>query len=195
MEQLISFLTHNFYFVFIVIGIIYSMFFRKSPLERPRNRMPDFGSGGAHSAPARPRPPAQHGEQTQASQPRPYAQHGEQTQASQPRPYAQHGERTQASQPRPHAQHRGQAQASQPPAPRQQPRPERVSSPADVYVSQSLPAVKPVAASESQPVSQVRLQQQRATSSAGAFSRQDMKRAIVWAEIVGPPRARKPYGK
>lgn len=40
MEELISFLTENFYVVFIVIGIIYSLFFRQSPAEKPQNSRP-----------------------------------------------------------------------------------------------------------------------------------------------------------
>lgn len=43
MEDLISLLTNNFHFVIIAIGIIYSLFFRKSPNERPPNRRPDVG--------------------------------------------------------------------------------------------------------------------------------------------------------
>ena len=51
MEQLISFVTHNFFVVIIVVGLIYQLFFRKSPLERQRNRMPDFGGDGQHHPP------------------------------------------------------------------------------------------------------------------------------------------------
>jgi hypothetical protein len=45
-EDLISLLTNNFHFVIIAIGIIYSLFFRKSQTERPRTRWPDVGGDG-----------------------------------------------------------------------------------------------------------------------------------------------------
>ncbi|MFC5467104.1 hypothetical protein ACFPPD_00105 [Cohnella suwonensis] len=151
MEQLISFVAHNFYFVIIVVGVIYSMFFRKSPLERKPNRMPDFGGAG-RPAPQRQRPPAQRPEQTQASRP---------------------------------------------PAPREQPRPAAAPARADVPLSQAASVAAVVAPQGPQTAPQARRAQPRspAAASSGVLSRQDLKRAIVWAEIVGPPRARKPYGK
>ncbi|QMV40432.1 hypothetical protein [Cohnella cholangitidis] len=68
MEELISFLTNNFHFVIIAIGIIYSLFFRKSQQEQRRpNRMPDFGGGNQRTEQpkrAEPRAPAPQREQT-----------------------------------------------------------------------------------------------------------------------------------
>lgn len=59
MEQLIEFLTSNFQFVIVIIGIAYFLFFRKSPLEKQStNRMPDFG-GEARRRSERPVQPPQ----------------------------------------------------------------------------------------------------------------------------------------
>ena len=38
MERLLEFVFGNFYFFILLIGLIYVMFFRKSPLEKPENR-------------------------------------------------------------------------------------------------------------------------------------------------------------
>jgi len=43
MEQLIEFVTSNFIIVLIVIGFIISLFSKSS--SKPNNRMPDFGTG------------------------------------------------------------------------------------------------------------------------------------------------------
>ncbi|WP_239617419.1 hypothetical protein [Cohnella mopanensis] len=151
MEELISFLTHNFYFVILAVGIIYSLFFRKSPLEnRPPNRMPDFG--------------------------------GSDQQTKQPEPEIRK------------------------PAP-QQPRTIRVDS----RQRESLPSlvedkstVDDAYALESSPIAMTNTtanmpKKQNAVPRTGGsgevqgLASTELARAVMWAEILGPPRARKPY--
>jgi len=128
MEDLISFVTHNFYFVIVIVGIIYSLFFRKSPLERSPNRMPDFGGGQ--------RPPRQREEDEPVE-----------TLPSEP-------ELLEVRFPEP------QRQAPPPAAPVKQ---ERSDS-----KMQQAPNVQ-------------------------GLGRDNLTQAVLWAEILGPPRARRPY--
>ncbi|TFE31672.1 hypothetical protein [Cohnella luojiensis] len=156
MERLISFLMHNFYFVIIVVGIIYSLFFRKSPLERPPNRMPDFGGGG-QNGPRRPgelRPPV--------------------AQPTRTEPADTHF-----------------------PAPQRQTQPNPVKTPSPIRVSTvgtedslSEEAQRKRVAVK-QPESKGLSRPDRTHSP--ALTPEDLTRAVVWAEILGPPRARRPF--
>ncbi len=146
MEQLVTFLTSNFQFVIVLVGILYFLFFRKSPLEkRPPNRMPDFG-GEAHRRPERPGRP-----QTQAARTRPDSA----------------------------------------------PKPERGD------YSQAEPAAfRPLAADETEEYENP-IVQDLTTKRSGApdanrepragLQQRDLAKAVVWSEILGRPRARKPY--
>lgn len=139
MEDLISLLTNNFHFVIIAIGIIYSLFFRKSQTERPRTRWPDVGGDGE-----------------------------------------QHSSRT------------GQPDSPDDAAPTQT-RPTPVEAPfpelrqtvrSDTRREPSVAAQAPVAAAAERKGSE-------ATSP--GLSGTELSRAVMWAEILGPPRARRPY--
>jgi hypothetical protein len=139
-DKLISFVMSNFYIVIVVIGIIYSMFFRKSPLERPRNQMPDFGGNGQQrlGRPAASRPtvvPPTRSEPQEARFPAPQRQN---------------------------------------PPPAQSPERQATISRPTVVVSQpSLRAMDRL--------------------DARGLTRDDLSRAVLWAEILGPPRARRPH--
>jgi hypothetical protein len=146
-EELISFLSHNLYFVFIAIGIIYSLFFRKSPLEkRPPNRMPDFGGG-----------------EQQTRQPDP--------EGRKPAPQQPITVRVESRQ--------------------REPLPALVedrTAADDAYAMDLSPITttdmpkKPNAASRASRSDEVK-----------GLTGTDLSRAVMWAEILGPPRARKPY--
>ncbi|MCD9022992.1 hypothetical protein [Cohnella silvisoli] len=172
MEQLISFVMKNLGIVIFVIGIIYALFFRKSPLERPPNRMPDFGGGGQQRrrGPGESRPPV-----APTSQPEP-------VEARFPAPQRQ----------------------TPPPAPRQQPvrletrlpEPRSEINPTSSY---TFVETEDMYAIEAQPKRAARSQTKATASShsmrsdAPLLARDDLKRAVLWAEILGPPRARRPY--
>ena len=153
MEQLISFATKNFFIVIIIVGILYQLFFRKSPLEKPRNRMPDFGGGQPQRPPGSPpqrgvpmRIPAEKQEQRRV-------------------PSANN-------------------------APRPEPKPivaENVYE--DVYEERPT-AVAPASATPA-----LRVASTHAVSRPAVMepTQDDLARAVLWAEILGPPRARRPH--
>ena len=141
MEQLITFLTSNFQFVIVIIGIAYFLFFRKSPLEkRTTNRMPDFG-GEARRRPERP---------------------------------------------------------DQPP---QAARPEREPEPARrAYFADESPSTASSEEPEEfvSPVLSAAVSKRTNLRASGreagvGLDREDLARAVLWSEILGRPRARKPY--
>lgn len=160
MEELISFLLKNFYVVIVIVGLIYSMFFRKSPLEkppanrpnpRPVNRMPDFG--GSPAFPPKPR---------RAEEPIP---------VEKPRPSVQ-------EEPRPQRQTVYRSPEAAAPVSAEPARDRRALEPA--------PAPTPAPALVAAPAMQ-------AEETQDSRIREDMARAVVWAEILGPPRARRPF--
>ncbi|WEK53058.1 MAG: hypothetical protein P0Y55_10660 [Candidatus Cohnella colombiensis] len=158
MEQLISFITNNIVFVVIAIGLIYRLFFRKSPLEGQRpNRMPDYSG---QNSPIPSHPTQTHPSQTHQPQ---------QTQRS-----------------------------KKPPAPREQtirtdvrherPHPERVTliPTTEVEDAYTLAEHRESGDKERSHVGQ-------SQASVGRLRQEDLARAVMWAEILGPPRARRPH--
>jgi hypothetical protein len=171
LEQLISFLMSHLGIVIFAVGIIYALFFRKSPLERPPNRMPDFGGGGQR------RPGQQEGSGTPA------------------RP---------ASRPVPAETQYPTPQSSAPPS-ASRPLPERLETrQLEPKPLQQRPVVivHPVADEEvitrRLPIPQARAGSTQFKAAAkrqgtAVLSRDDLSRAVIWAEILGPPRARRPH--
>lgn len=164
MEKLISFITSNFYFVILIVGIIYSLFFRKSPLERPRNGMPDFGGGGGQRRAGRP------GGEAPAATPIPRAETPE---ARFPAP-----------------------QQQTPPPVRRQEQPVRVQS----HSAEPRKAAQPSSIVSQETVSRSTVKPQSAPAAmnrldVAGLTRDDLSRAVVWAEILGPPRARRPHSR
>lgn len=184
MEQLISFFMDNPFILFIIIGLLYTMFFRKSPIEKPpgqrqgqgprqgqrppgqhTNRMPDFGGTPVFAPKPRPtsmrrEPPAAEPDYGSLFEPTP--------QAAMPQDV---WKQTPARTP----------QATAPSAPvvtlptRPEPTYAAVTSRADLR-----PAYAATTSSNQ-------------AGTQAALSPDDLAQAVVWAEILGPPRAKRPY--
>jgi len=152
LEQLISLLTHNIQFVLVILGILYYLFFRKSPAERrPPNRMPDFGENGgnAHRAPGNPAPRTEESRERRP-EPRIFRE------TANPAPEARVYEAVAASPEGPSVAAPGMRRAQRPPEP-------------------YLTAETPVAVGTRRP------------------GREEMAKAVLWSEIIGPPRAKRPF--
>lgn len=179
--KLISFLIENIYVVVVVLGILYTIFFRTSPIEkRPPNRMPDFGGGSPLGIPKRT------ARQQQGPVTGPVA-----------RPDGP--SRSAGGQPEdvPKREH----------TPTE--RPQRENFPASEGTSFERPQSETYAASPRTYVAPDRGGagftgfEEPSTSGdngsrltgANALSpaRDELARAIVWAEVLGPPRAKKPF--
>jgi hypothetical protein len=144
-EQLIAFAMDNFFIVAIVLGVIYSMFFRKSPVERKPNHMPDIGRGGStRPGRAEERVPD-------------YSQSSE---SVSPESYFSVSE--------------GQVQQAS-------------SSEQPILASGRLSRVQAPSQQPPQP-SQV-----RRGIGKSSLNSEDLSRAVMWAEILGPPRAKRPH--
>jgi hypothetical protein len=144
-EQLIAFVMDNFFIVAIVLGVIYSMFFRKSPVERKPNQMPDFGRGGS-TRPGR------------AEEHVPDYSQSSQSVSPEPRLSVSEGQMQQAA-----------------------------SSEQPTLASGRLSRVQ---ASNQQPRQPSQLQREMGMNS---LNSEDLFRAVMWAEILGPPRAKRPH--
>jgi hypothetical protein len=147
-EKLISFVMNNFFIVVIVLGIIYSLFFRKSPLERRPNRMPDFGGGGGPSRTGESSPPNARNTRSPDAVESGLPGSGRQTSST---------------------------LLMQQPLSQADPKPTQRSS-----VSQSNADARAPRITSDQ-------------YGAEGLTRDDLSRAVVWAEILGPPRARRPH--
>jgi hypothetical protein len=144
-NALVDYLLKHFVFVIVIVGFLYAVLFRKSPIERPPNRMPDFGGGGAQRT-GRPVPrPAQSSPQRAPIPAQPILR------------------------------------ASPPPMPMaaSQPQPERAPQSKEQERQTPYAAEAPAAFS--------------VTGESRPLTREQLSRAIVWAEVLGPPRARRPY--
>lgn len=217
MERILDFLMSNIYFVIIVIGLIYTMFFRKSPLERPpqqrphhrppsrpTNRMPDFG--GSPVFPPKPqRPPA-----SADTMPRdrggslPVERREPRPEFAGPPPVERREPRPEFAWPPP-VKEPGSEWAGPPPVNEPHPvyagarpvvsvdsRPESTGSFAASYLAQSSGPGR-----QSMPIRDI--PESATDSQYGAaetripLSRDELTRAVLWAEILGPPRARRPF--
>jgi hypothetical protein len=143
--DLIAFLFKHYYIVIIIGGIVFSLF-RKSPIERPPSRMPDFGGNGPSWRP-QPRPP-----QPVDRPDRPA----------------------------------GPAQTVQPTRPERSPL--AVALPREEPAAQQMATVVRSQAVKVQKPATMPEQEEKVSP-----AKSDLAKAIMWAEILGPPRARKPY--
>lgn len=193
MERLISFLSNNIIFVIMIVGIIYTMFFRKSPLERPPNRMPDFGGEGF----PRPRRP---GETRPAARPvsRPEAEQIPTSRPAAPTAPRRQPEWMETRGPRPRT-----AQPEQPQrtddgwAEARHEQPVQRSLSEEPRVTLVEPAQLPEqprhtdrTAISAQPPG---LDDLGGSDSGAVLTQENLSRAVMWAEILGPPRARRPH--
>ncbi|WP_276355987.1 hypothetical protein [Cohnella caldifontis] len=237
MQAVIDFVMGHLYLVIVVIGLIYTMFFRKSPLEkppqnrppnRPANRMPDFGGSPVFPVPRQPRqtaaPPADRIPEGSAGQPMPPVERREpQPEYARPVPSSERtprpawAESAEERTPRPAWAEPSEEGSSRPawasptlpsaPGPAWASHPyDRSAEPGSENPYRSGTGIQPHAEPETvqvtapvRPVSSARATPVPATAvpsaeeTHGALTRDDLTRAIVWTEILGPPRARKPF--
>jgi hypothetical protein len=194
LQALADFLMGHLYMVILVIGLIYAMFFRKSPLERPpqnrpprrpANRMPDFGGSPMFPAPRPPRrteDPAGGRPDDDAGLPQPAAAWSEPKPVAAPAP----------SHPsRPEWADRPFGLAVEPEADNPARSGEALLAYEKPTAAQAAAAVRPAPPAEAAPVPETA--GLAADEPRSMLSRDDLARAIVWAEVLGPPRARRPY--
>ncbi|MBB6675578.1 hypothetical protein [Cohnella nanjingensis] len=192
MEQLINLILKNLPIILVVLGILFSLL-RRSPLEkpqrpgqpaRPAGRMPDFGGGGFPRPPQRPQQAKRLAEEGEAERP-----------AATREPYDSE---------RPPAAEMPLAGPSGFPAPDA-----TRGATSDAYGSGAGPSadgatgerydayaapVRPKAARTSSRAGEGALRGAGgAAGSESALTRDDLARAVMWAEILGPPRSRKPH--
>lgn len=171
MDNFISFISDNIVFVFIAIGVIYSLFSRKAPTEQKTNRMPSFGGDGQQ----RPqRPQVQQPQRTQQQHTQP--QRSAQQQSARPKPARAEASRTGPSV----IQSR-----SQPESGRRSVLFDEMMQDADQSQTADQKRMEAVHSGAAVP--------RHSAMNAGAVSGDELTKAIVWAEILGPPRAHKPY--
>lgn len=209
MEQLIRFLLGNIHFVLVILGVLYVLL-RKSPLEkppgdkpgsRPSGRMPDFGGGGM------PRPLRPSADPKPAARPKTVQQPVERregpaaserrmppvlTLPARPRSadLADEGSRV----PPGDKQVVYRSPGSPPPTPipwagEGESGGEGVPSASAAQAAREDAAYH--AAANTSPLN-ASLQPQRAASPVRP-KQSELARAVMWAEILGPPRSRKPF--
>ncbi|MFF2481981.1 hypothetical protein [Paenibacillus sp. NPDC058071] len=165
MDRLISFLFDNIYLVIVVGGVLLSLFGRSGSKGGGRNRMPDFGSGGS----LRPQGKTTENEDTEL-QPEPV------------RPVE-----------RPETFGRTE-------------RPERPvrATEARLATDYRAEARRPLLAEQQlgragggSPFESSTAGREATSRAAAALptDTEELRKAIVWAEVLGPPRAKKPYGR
>ncbi|QAY66304.1 hypothetical protein [Paenibacillus protaetiae] len=182
MEKLIAFLSSNIFFIVVIIGII-AKIVGGSRKQRPRGGMPTFGGGADRSWPG----------ERERRYPHPQEEH----------------ERNENSR-----DEENWREAPYEPAPKQAEEPPRsaVQPPGVSPFSGAYPAQsRSQAASQPAPPARhghtglgVRQNAQGAARQPKAqpakspvlrASEEDLRRAVVWSEILGPPRAKKPFRK
>ncbi|WP_027091132.1 hypothetical protein [Cohnella thermotolerans] len=215
MEAIIEFLIRHYYVVIVVVGLVYGMFFRKSPLEKPNpnRRMPDFGGGGELRRPRQAPPGGSARKRAAEETARPAAPGPERSPGpeGEPLPLGRserertlpRSERSPESRPRP-----GWLEARPAELPPQrteaEQRPSRsaaapsdapattVSRPADgLGVAARLEEAERTRESPARSIGE--LPASAAEAPGIRLPRDEWSRAVVLAEILGPPRARKPY--
>jgi hypothetical protein len=229
LAQLLEFLFSNFYFFIILIGLLYTMFFRKSPLEKPENRPGRQTMDRSDRLP--PRRPGSHPSHRPGGHPanRPVGQPEGPFGPADRMPdfggspiFPPKPARRIESRPRPVLEE----EPSAPERRQMMPDPwepdafpeQRGPIPVPVYTLPEQPAEADVPLSRSQsqtdlaaanastsynyfsaaddtvsPVYSAAEKPAPASSSQVSLSGDDLVRAVVWSEILGPPRARRPF--
>lgn len=173
MKELIQFLFSNIYVVIVVVGFLFTMINKTRGKQNPTNRMPSFGGEQTRRQPAQ--PPAE----TRAPQPERRQEQRSVTQvpAAAPAPAPLY-----TTQMKP----RGDMIPSQP---EEQDRMQRtLHAERSAAVQSGRPSTLPAARQpETQP-------QQRSVQGGTAFQTpqgEELRRAFVMAEVLGPPRAKR----
>jgi hypothetical protein len=183
-DKLISFVIGNFPVVVVVISVIYMLFFRKSPLEKPPNRMPDFGGDGQR----RPRPPmGGMPPLTPTTRPQPPAGPYPAPQRQQPpampsgAPLSREPRQLETRQPQPKPSVQRPIQAARP-------APDIVLAAPDRATRLGMETKMAPIDTDARPHSVT-----VASPTTTGLTKNDLSKAVLWAEILGPPRARRPY--
>ncbi|QJC52556.1 hypothetical protein HGI30_13935 [Paenibacillus albicereus] len=210
-QLLINFLLDNIFFVFLIVGAIWSVLgklFKSAtqqqpgrPASRPPGRMPDFGGGGLDRRPSPPVPSPLQKPEAESAPSRTEAVRPPAVRQDQAGPRgrtAQPG-RIRTIEPEPEGTSGGEGQslewqeeAARSPFGRYETTqaPDRTddSSPNEFWERSASAAI-----AESRPSapSASRLQPPRA----GSVSGDDLRQAVLWAEILGPPRSRRSGGR
>lgn len=165
MTRILEFLLNNIFIVVIIVGFLASLF-RRAGAEKQPGRMPDFGSGGLLRRPA-----PETDQETRSEEPRA-------VQKDDSPAY-----RSQDSQP----------------ARMSEPRFERPVSGKEVPQNSSMTAVE---RSVHRAYAQKAREGSFASSGNGSnspaavkVSSDDLRKAVIWAEVLGQPRAKRPYRK
>jgi hypothetical protein len=177
--KIISFLLENIYWVIVVGGVLFSMFGR-SGAKRRTNRMPSFGGGNEPNRPAGRQNPEWEAEDEELDYPGAYPAQ---------RPVSQ------------------EPVSSMPPYQPQKPLITSSSlqgSTSEGNRSQTLERAVQAAASRPSEPPRARLAAAKPQPAAAAADSRtelatpkadELRKAIVWAEILGPPRSKRPFGK
>ncbi|WP_144266417.1 hypothetical protein [Paenibacillus curdlanolyticus] len=166
MEDLISFLLHNIYIVVVVVGFLFSMLNKSNKSKGRNRRMPDFGNGGDQPSGQ----PARTGrvQRSDESDPRP----------TMAQPLAE---------PRPQQRQPAPAEAYE--APAAVSAGVRAAEPVQrVGARSERPSRLSTAADSSQPPLASRERQNELKPTA-----ETLRQAVLWSEILGPPRAKRPF--
>lgn len=178
MEQVIEFITKNIYFVVIVGGFLLSIFNRVSAKKRTNPRMPDFNG---QSAPEAAYP--QQGTDVQQHQSGRYDQEEAYPDWDDNADYEERSiSYRQAEEEAEREKQRHLSELARALESKQQQQ-------AAIKSSQQREAAarrSNRASSEAEPVADTRL---------APLSAEELRRAVIWSEILGPPKSKRPYGK
>ena len=184
MEQLILFFMKNPFILLIILWLLYTMFFRKSPIEKPQGPRPGHGQGQGPRPGRRPagqqanRMPDFGGTPVFAPKPR--------QSTMRPEPPRMEPDYGSPFEPMPPAAPPRNVWA--PPAP-------KIAPPSEPVVTQPKRAEPPRAVAQLRavtPSAPVSISSTDAGMKA-ELTPDDLAQAVIWAEILGPPRAMRPY--
>lgn len=177
--KLISFLLENIYWVIVVGGVLFSMFGR-SGAKRRTNRMPSFGGGNEPNKPVARQEWEEEDEEDDSSRPYPAQRAARPEPVPSMSPYQPQKPIMTGSSVQGEGVGSGEGNSS--------PTLERA-----VQAAPSRPAEPPrarLAAAKPQSAVAAESRAELATPNAD-----ELRKAIVWAEILGPPRSKRPFGK
>ncbi|MBB6729712.1 hypothetical protein [Cohnella zeiphila] len=187
MEQAMDFLGRYYFLIIIAVGLIYSLFFKKSPLEKgpakrkPVSRMPDFGGGGFPGPMTR-----------RTSSPAPLRPRERPHEDKEPAP--QPGiERRDPLAPEPVDSPAASIEPATPPAAFPAPGASAAPSSAPAMTGSPTSASSAARAGLAAALASPERGVSPAERAPAGWSRDELARAVVMAEVLGPPRARKPF--
>ena len=164
--RIIEFLMNNIFIVVIIFGALASLFGKAGSKKKP-GRMPDFGGGGL---------------------PRTLFPQASDRDPKVERPLSERSESQPAYRTRPEQERQYSANAAQAPRVTESPAgpPQLPALELAIHKAGMAKAKVPDAA-ERKPGAQ--------SAFAASVQADDMRKAVIWAEILGPPRSKRPYRK